>query len=155
MPIVRRIPASQCNASKTISILKELFAEHGILEVLLTDNGPQFANAIFPEFATDWKFNHNTSSPRSPRSNGQAEATIKTVKGLLIHVKYSGQDPYLAPLALHSMPIDAHLHSPTEMLHQWVLCTTVPQWIRHTNPHASPECDHFNQHPTQSAEYHN
>ena len=40
MPIVRRIPSSQCNASNTISVLKELFTEHGILEVLHTDNGP-------------------------------------------------------------------------------------------------------------------
>ena len=59
MPIVRRIPASQCNGSKTISVLKELFAEHCIPEVLPTDNGPQFANALFTEFATDWKFDHN------------------------------------------------------------------------------------------------
>ena len=50
--------------------MKELFAEHGIPEVLHTDNGPQFANSLFTEFATDWKFDHNTSSPRNPKSNG-------------------------------------------------------------------------------------
>ena len=53
MSIVRRIAASQCNATKTMSVMKELFAEHGIPEVLHTDNGPQFANALFTEFATD------------------------------------------------------------------------------------------------------
>ena len=47
MPIIRRIPASQCKASKTISFLKELFAEHDIPELPCTDNGPQFANALF------------------------------------------------------------------------------------------------------------
>ena len=99
MPIVRRIPASQSNASKIISVLKELFTEHGIQEILCADNGPQFANALFPKFATDWKFDHNTCSPRNPRSNGQAEAAIKTVKGFLTHDKCSGQDPYLALLA--------------------------------------------------------
>ena len=70
MPIIRRIPASQCNAPKIISVLKELFAEHGILEVLCTNNGPQFASALFTKFVTDWQFDHNTSSPRNPRSNG-------------------------------------------------------------------------------------
>ena len=40
MPIVRRIPASQCNVSKTTSVLKGVFAEHGIPEVPHTDNGP-------------------------------------------------------------------------------------------------------------------
>ena len=103
----------QCHLSP-----KELFAEHGIPEVLPTDNGSQFANALFTEFATDQKFDHNNSSPRNPRSNGQAEAAMKTVKGLLTCAKCSGQDPYLALLAYHSTPNDAHLHSPTEMLYQ-------------------------------------
>ena len=141
MPIVRRIPASQCNASKTISVLKELFAEHGIPEVLHTNNGPQFSNALFTKVATDWKFDHNTSSPRNHRSNGQAEGAIKTIKGLLTCAKCSGQDPYLALLAYCSMPGDAHLPLPVEMLYQQALCTTVPQQIRHTNQHANAECD--------------
>ena len=126
MPIIKRIPASQCSASKTISVLKEFFAENGIPEVLHIDNGPQFSNALFTKFATDWKFDHNTSSPRNPRINGQAEAAVKTVKGLLTHAKCSGQDLYLAVLAYHSTPIYAHLCSPAEMPYQWVLCTNVP-----------------------------
>ena len=40
------------------------------------------------------------------------------------------------------------------MLYQWVLCTTVPQQIRHTDTHANAEHDHLNQHVTQIAEYH-
>ena len=139
---------------KKISVLKELFAEHGIPEVLHTDNGPQFANALFTKFATDWLFDHNTSSPRNPRSNGQAEAAIKTVRGLLTHAKCSGQDPYLALLAYHSMTINAQVLSPAEMLYQHVLCITVPQWIRHTDPHANAEHDHLNEHAAQSTEYH-
>ena len=154
MPIIRRIPAPQCNASKTISVLKELFTEHGIPEVLCTDNGSQFVNTLFTKFATDWKFNHNTSSPRNPRSNGQAEAAMKTVKVFLTCAKCSGQDPYLPLLAYCSTPINAHLHSSAEMLYQWVLCTTVPQWIRYTDPHANAEHDHLNQCATQSTEYH-
>ena len=41
MPIVRKMPTSQCNSAKTITVLKELFAEHGIPEEILSDNGPQ------------------------------------------------------------------------------------------------------------------
>ena len=52
------------------------------------------------------------------------------------------------------MPIDAHLHSPAELLYQWVLCTTVPQQIRHTDPNAEAECECLNQCAAQSAEYH-
>ena len=104
----------------------QLFTEHGIPEVLCTENGSQLANALFTEFATDWRFDHNTSSPRNPRGNGQAEAAIKTVKGLPTKAKCSGQDQYLALVAYHSMPIHANLCSPAEMPYQQVLCTTVP-----------------------------
>ena len=154
MPFIRKIPPSQCNAAKTISVLKELFSEHGIPETIRSDNGPQFASHQFAEFAKEWNFDHTTSSPRNPRSNGQAKAAVKVVKGLLTHAKYSGQDPYLALLAYRSTPIDAHLHSPAEMLYQRVIRTTVPQRIRHKDPQAAADRDHLNDHATQSAAYH-
>ena len=105
--------------------LKHARHEHGIPETVRSDNGPQFASP-FTEFAKKWNFDHTTSSPRNPRNNGQAEATVKVTKGLLTCAKYSGQDPYLALLAYRSTPINAHLHSPAEMLYQRAIHTTVP-----------------------------
>ena len=102
MPIVRKMPTSQCNSAKTIAVLKELFAEHGIPEEIQSDNGPQFASHFFTEFMKDLSIKHSTSSPRNPRSNGQVESAVKIVKGLLTHAKCSGQDPYLALLAYRS-----------------------------------------------------
>ena len=32
IPTARKMPTPQCNSSKMIAVLKELFAEHGILE---------------------------------------------------------------------------------------------------------------------------
>ena len=61
--------------------------------------------------------------------------------------------PYLVLLAYDSMPINARLCLPAEMLYQWVLHTTVPQQIRYTDPHADAECDHLSQHVVQSADY--
>ena len=129
MPFIRKIPPSQCNAPKTISVLKELFSKHGIPETIRSDNGPQLASDQFAEFAKEWNFDHTTSSPRNPRSNGQAKAAVKVTKGLLTHAKYSGQDPYLALLAYRSTPINAHLCSPAAMLYQRAIRTTVPQRI--------------------------
>ena len=154
MPFIRKIPPSQCNAAKTISVLKELFSEHGIPETIRSDNGPQFTSHQFAEFAKEWNFDHTTSSPRNPRSNGQVEAAVKVVKGLLTRAKYSGQDPYLALLAYRSTPIDANLRSPAETLYQRVIRTTVPQRIRHKDPQAAADRDHLNDHATQSAAYH-
>ena len=148
------MPPSQCNAAKTISVLKELFYEHGIPETLRSDNRPQFTSHLFTEFTKEWNFDHNTSSLRNPGSNGQAEAAVKIIKGLLTHAKYSGQDPYLALLAHRSMPIDAHLHSPSELLYQRTIHTTLPQRIHHKDPHAVDDHDQLSQCATQSAEYH-
>ena len=68
------MPTSQCTSAKMITVLKELFAEHGIPEDIRSDNGPQFASHIFAEFTKDWNIKHSTSSPMNPRSNGQAES---------------------------------------------------------------------------------
>ena len=83
IPFVYKKPPSQCNATKIISILKELFAEHGIPASLCSDNGPQFASTLFTEFTADWNFDHCTSAPTNPCSNGQAKAAVKIIKGLL------------------------------------------------------------------------
>ena len=74
------MPTSQCNISKTITVLKELFVKYGILEVMQLDNGPNFTSHIFAEFIKDWNIMHSTSSPRNPRSNGQAESAVKIFK---------------------------------------------------------------------------
>ena len=87
----------------------------------------------------DWCIKHSTSSPRNPRSNGQAESAVKIVKGLLTRAKCSGQDPYLVLLAYRSTPVDSHLQSPSEMLYQHTLHTNVPQRIMHNDPHAAAE----------------
>ena len=101
-----------------------------------------------------WNIKHSTSSPRNPRSDGQAESAVKIVKGLLTHAKCSGQDPYLALLAYRSTLVDSHLRSPAEMLYQHALRTTVPQRIRHKDPHAAAESERLEESSTQSAANH-
>ena len=114
MPVVWKKSTSQCNSVKTVTALKELFAEHGIPEEIWSDNRPQFASHLFAKFTKDWNIKHSTSSLRNPRNNGQTESAVKIVKGLLTCAKYSGQDPYLTLLAYRSTPVDSHLWSPAE-----------------------------------------
>ena len=76
---------------------------------------------------------------------------MKTIKGLLTHSKYSGQDPYLALLAYCSTPMDAHMCLPVEVLYQHALHTMVPQHICDTDPHATADHDHLDQHAYLSA----
>ena len=43
-------------AQAVITQLKVQFAHHGIPEVLITDNGPEFDNQQFKNFSSQWQF---------------------------------------------------------------------------------------------------
>ena len=144
MPIVCKILAFQCNAAKTVSVMKGLFAEHGIPEMVCSDNIPQTVKSWSLTTSLVHLGTQNAIS-RNHHENHQ--------KGLITSAKYSGQDPFLALLAYCSMPIDAHLCLPGELLYQWALCTTVPQWIWHTDPQTSTINDHLDHHIFQSTVY--
>ena len=60
-------------AADVIMALDSQFADYGIPEVVYSDNGPQYANSEFSQFAQRLGFRHSTSSPTYPASNGQAE----------------------------------------------------------------------------------
>uniref|UniRef100_A0A3B3DJS6 Integrase catalytic domain-containing protein n=1 Tax=Oryzias melastigma TaxID=30732 RepID=A0A3B3DJS6_ORYME len=98
-----------------------IFARHCIPEVLMTDNGPQFSGSHFQTFAACYGFEHVTSSPRFPQSNGEADRAVQTVKRLL----KKSADPYRASLAYRAMPLQ-NGYSPAELLMGRELRTTVP-----------------------------
>ena len=53
------------NSRTVIEKLKMHFSRHGIPEIVISDNGPQFSSAEFAKFAKEWNFKHSTSSPNS------------------------------------------------------------------------------------------
>lgn len=109
------------NSEAIISKIKNIFARHGIPEVIRTDNGPQFRNE-FKKFAKEYGFDHITSSPKYPRSNGQAERAVKIAKEILI----KEDDPNLGLLAYRSTPLECG-YSPAELLFGRKIRTTLPQ----------------------------
>ena len=70
-------------ADYVISHLKSIFAKFGIPNELRFASGPQFSSFAFQKFANCYGFVHTFSSPRYPRSNGEAERAVQTVKNLL------------------------------------------------------------------------
>ncbi|XP_044182657.1 uncharacterized protein LOC122963306 [Acropora millepora] len=96
--------------------MKAVFARYGIPDVLVTDNGPQFAAAEFAVFAKSWMFQHITSSPHYSQSNGKAENAVKTVKRLLTKCKESGQSEFLALLDWRNTPTEGVGTSPAQRL---------------------------------------
>ena len=136
MIFVWHLPPSQSNANKVVSLLKEMFAEHGIPKVLHSDNGLQYVSAQFADFCISWGITHKTSSLLYPQSNGFTKACIKSVKHALQWAKYSGANLLLTLLALWATPIDTKLPSPTELLYQCWLRTIIPVKIHNNNPSA-------------------
>ena len=136
MIFIWHLPPSQSNANKVISLLKEMFSEHGIPEVLYSDNGPQYASAQFADFCISWGISHETSSLHYPQYNGFAEACVKSIKHALQRAKYSGANPQLALLALWATPIYTKLPSPAELLYQCCLRTTILAKIHNNDPSA-------------------
>ena len=65
------------------------FARHGVPEILLTDNGPQFIASEYEGLCNRYHIQHITSSPYWPQGNGKAEATVKIVKQFM---KKSGKN---------------------------------------------------------------
>ena len=96
--------------------MKAVFAQYGIPDVLITDNGPQFASAEFAVFAKTWMLQHTTSSPYHPQSNGKAENAVKTVKRLFTKRRESGQSEFLALLDWRNMPTEGVGTSPAQRL---------------------------------------
>ncbi|UYV72544.1 hypothetical protein LAZ67_9003635 [Cordylochernes scorpioides] len=103
---------------------KAIFARHGIPDIVISDNGPQFrpsTTSAFTKFASEVGFRHITSSPKHPQSNGQAEAAVKIVKSLM----KKNKDPILALMEYRATPLANGL-SPAELLFGRKIRTMVP-----------------------------
>ena len=100
---------------------KKIFARYGIPEVVVSDNGPQYSSEAYAAFARQFQFEHVTSSPQYPQSNGGAERAVQTVKNLL----KKEADLYLALLSYRSTPLKCGF-SPSELLMARKLRTNVP-----------------------------
>ena len=98
-PLVRRL--NSLSSRSVIDHMKVMFDEHGICQRLISDNGPQFDSREFKEFANVYGFEHITSLPHFPSSNGFMERQVETVKELFTKARETGTDPHLAMLSTH------------------------------------------------------
>lgn len=114
-------------AESVILALKEIFARHGIPEVIHGNNMP-FNSCLLKEFAKDWLFTLTTSSPLFPRSNGQAEWTIQIIKSMMNKAKEQGSDIYMSLLQYRNAPLSDLNPSPAQLLSQQ-LRTKLPSLV--------------------------
>jgi transposase InsO family protein len=109
-----------------IRCLKAHMARHGIPERLSSDNGTQFSSSQFQTFSQTYGFEHVTSSPTYPQSNGKAESAVKAAKTCLKKAEHNRQDPFLALLELRNIPTETINSSPTQRLFGRRTRTQVP-----------------------------
>ena len=60
-------------------VWKNIICHFGIPQAIIADNGPQFDSITFRNFCSELNIRNLYSTPRYPQSNGQAEATNKTL----------------------------------------------------------------------------
>ncbi|KAJ8387828.1 hypothetical protein AAFF_G00149770 [Aldrovandia affinis] len=113
------------SAETVINRCKAQFARHGQPERVITDNGPQFTSQ-FTRFASEWEFEHVTSSPRHPKANGKAESAVKIAKNLLRKAAHDGDDPLKAILHWRNTPTENMGSSPAQRLMSRRLKTSIP-----------------------------
>ena len=99
-----------------IKHLKENIARYGIMDTLMSDNGPQYTSAEFKSFVTSYGIQHITSSPLYSQSHGLAEKAVQTVKNIFKKCKESGDDVYLSPLDIRNTPGDERIGSRMQRL---------------------------------------
>jgi transposase InsO family protein len=67
---VREVPKGKSSSRTIANLTKEIFSEQGVPKIVRSDNGPHFEGEAYKEFAKQYNFQHTTSSPHYPRSNG-------------------------------------------------------------------------------------
>ena len=83
---------------------KQIFAEYGWPDTLISDNGPCYASEVFKGLMTEYHVNHITSSPHYPQSNGLAKKYVQVVKNLFHKAKEEGQDLYKCLMTYRNTP---------------------------------------------------
>ena len=99
------------SSKTTKETLMRQLAEHGLPEILRTDNGPQYSSEEFKRFCAERHITHVTSSPNYPQSNGEAERAVQTVKRLWAKTS----DKYMALLDYRSTPMESCGLSPAQL----------------------------------------
>ena len=108
--------------SKTIiARLLSCFARHGVPQLLVSDNGPQYVSSEFKTFSAKYEIRHVTSSPYFPQANGEAERAVRTAKEIL-----ACEDPPMALLAYRTTPTNPTGLSPSQLCMNRLLRTNVP-----------------------------
>lgn len=130
-------PFSCITSLATVNYMKTLFSRFGIPLRLVSDNAPQYASQTFKMFAKEWGFEHVTSSPHYPQSNGLAEKTVAIAKRIVL----KATDVPLALLEYRNTPVLGGKFTPAQLLMGRNLRSVLPLLPKHLHPVQLSEMD--------------
>ncbi|GFR07257.1 integrase catalytic domain-containing protein [Trichonephila clavata] len=117
-------PLNSTTAQTVITVMKSIYATHGIPEDLVSDGGPPF-NSNLMNFFREWGIKHHVTPPHFLRANGQMERAVQTVKNSLTKAAEEGKDLYVVFLDYRIQPAK-DMPSPAELLMRRKLRTFLP-----------------------------
>ncbi|UYV82343.1 hypothetical protein LAZ67_21001753, partial [Cordylochernes scorpioides] len=86
---VSEVPST--SAYFCMNFMRNCIARYGFPQVVVSDNGPPFFSSDFGDFLSKNGISHVTSPPYHPKSNGQAEVSVREVKKLLKKQLYENE----------------------------------------------------------------
>ena len=92
----------------------------------MSDNGPEYIGKDYKLFAKQYNFKHDSYSPNYPKSNGQIEQTIQTIKKTLKKAFKSNNHLYLALLTLQTSSGPNNNTPPATLLYHRPIRTILP-----------------------------
>ena len=95
-------------------------------ERLISDNGPHYSSTLFKQFSREWGFEHYTSSPRYPQTNGLAEHCVQAIKSAMQKATSNNRDLDTVLQCLRSTSIDHVIPSLGELLYNRKLAGNLP-----------------------------
>ncbi|GFS97773.1 integrase catalytic domain-containing protein [Nephila pilipes] len=84
--------------------MKSIYATHRIPEDLVSDDGPPFNSNLMTNFFREWGIKHHVTPPHFPRTNGQIERAVQTVKNSLTKAAEGKKDLYVVLLDYRIQP---------------------------------------------------
>ncbi|XP_026552722.1 uncharacterized protein K02A2.6-like, partial [Pseudonaja textilis] len=115
------LEVSNMKTTTTDSVIRELsklFATHGLPDVIVSDNGPQFTALPFEKFLAERGIRHALTAPAHPAANGRAEKMVQFTKKTIQKIETGDiQDKINRMLLIqHITPSTTTNKSPAELL---------------------------------------
>ncbi|XP_037558255.1 uncharacterized protein K02A2.6-like [Dermacentor silvarum] len=76
-------PVPSPSAEATISVFRTVFSQHGLPDIIVSDNGPAFTSSQYADFLNRNGIRRMMVPPYHPASNGAAEQVVQTIKDKL------------------------------------------------------------------------